>query len=522
MQKVWLTSGAGVRVEGDRPCAARWYNYSSFVCVCNASYCDAPPPTPALPVGSLAHYASSRCGQRLALRLRNFTDTDETESGAARLVVDASRQFQEMLGFGGGMTDSTAINIRALSRQAQMQLLRSYFGSSDGSAQYLLIRVPMGGTDFSVRNYTYDDSKKPDPSLKNFALQREDIEYKIPLIRMAQSLSDNGLKVHAAPWSAPRWMKTFNGTNGVSWLDSKYYQTWANYFVKFLKEYARRGVPVWGVSLQNEPTSGSVVNYGVNNMGWQPRWLRRFLERHLGPTLRRDRALAHTDIIIGEDIRQYLDWSEEILEGEAARRLTSGVAVHWYGDYETDPNMLDQLHSNHSGLYILYTEACYGPFMGSGFPSVRLGLWERAENYTSDIIQVVNHWTSGWEDWNMVVDTQGGPNWVGNYADASIVSNATADEFYKQPMYYAISHFSRFVPRGSRRIGLRVDSDGGSTDVESVAFLTPADQVVVVLQNKQSSRRSVVLSDPQLGESRLSLPAHSMHTVVYPRASNDV
>ncbi|XP_049774805.1 lysosomal acid glucosylceramidase-like isoform X1 [Schistocerca cancellata] len=519
---VWFASGAGTRVGGGQPCAARWYNYSSFVCVCNATYCDAPPSTPALSNGGIAHYTSSRCGQRLALRLRSFTDSSELRSGAARLRVDTSQQFQQMLGFGGGMTDSTAINIRALSSATQQHLLRSYFGSSDGSSQYSLIRLPMGGTDFSARNYTYDDSSKPDPSLKNFALQPEDIEYKIPLILMAQNLTNNGVKIHALPWSAPRWMKVYNGTSGISWLQSKYYQTWANYFVKFLKAYARRGVNVWAVSLQNEPTSGSVVTNGLNSMGWNPQWLRRFLVDYLGPTLRRESSLADMDIMIGEDIRNYLEWSEEILESKAAERLASGVAVHWYGDSETDPAVLDDLHRNHSGLFILYTEACYGPFLGTGYPAVRLGMWERAENYTSDIIQATNHWTSGWEDWNMVVNTEGGPSWIGNPADASIVSNSTADEFYKQPMYYAIAHFSRFVPRGSRRVSLQMDADANSTDVESVAFLTPQDDVVVVLQNKQGTRRSVVVSDPQLGEASLSLPAHSMHTLVYQRAGNTV
>ncbi|XP_049855320.1 lysosomal acid glucosylceramidase-like [Schistocerca gregaria] len=517
---VWFASGAGTRVEGGQPCAVRWYNYSSFVCVCNATYCDAPPPRPALSNGGIAHYTSSRCGQRLSLRLRSFKNPAELQSGAARLRVDTSQQFQRMLGFGGGMSDSTAINIRTLSSATQQQLLRSYFGNSDGSSRYSLIRLPMGGTDFSARNYTYDDSKTPDPTLKNFSLQPEDIEYKIPLLLLAQRLSGNGLKIHAAPWSAPRWMKAHNGTIGISWLQSRYYQTWANYFVKFLKEYARRGVDVWAVSLQNEPTSGAVVTNGLNSMGWSPQWLRRFLQDFLGPTLRRYSDLADTEIIIGEDNRDFLHWSAEILEGEAARRLTSGVSLHWYGNNVTDPSMLDELHWRHSDLFILYTEACYGPFLGTGYPAVRMGSWERAENYTSDIIQVTNHWTSGWEDWNMVVNTEGGPTWIGNHADASIVANSTADEFYKQPMYYAIAHFSRFVPRGSWRVSLQMDAY--FNDVESVAFLTPQDDVVVVLQNKQERRRSVVVSDPQLGEASLSLPAHSMHTLVYRRAGNTV
>lgn len=90
----------------------------------------------------------------------------------------------------------------------------------------------------------------------------------------------------------------------------------------------------------------------------------------------------------------------------------------------------------------------------------------------------MNHWSVGWVDWNMVLDKTGGPTVTNNKLDAPIIVNPETDEFYKQPLYYAIKHVSRFVDRGSFRISI---TDNNS--VNSTAFLTPSGETVVVLYN---------------------------------------
>ena len=92
----------------------------------------------------------------------------------------------------------------------------------------------------------------------------------------------------------------------------------------------------------------------------------------------------------------------------------------------------------------------------------------------------MNHWGIGWIDWNLVLDKEGGPNWIRNYVDAPIIVNPETDEFFKQPMYYALKHFSRFVERGSVRIAI----DNHLSSVSSTAFVTPSNEVVVVLYNR--------------------------------------
>ncbi|KAH7962696.1 hypothetical protein HPB52_017539 [Rhipicephalus sanguineus] len=103
------------------------------------------------------------------------------------------------------------------------------------------------------------------------------------------------------------------------------------------------------------------------------------------------------------------------------------------------PWVLDKVHKSYPDKFILPSEACTGYSMKER--GVKLGNWERAEEYASDILQDLNHWASGWTDWNLALDTGGGPTWVKNFVDSPIIVNATAEEFYKQPMYYALGHF---------------------------------------------------------------------------------
>ena len=97
------------------------------------------------------------------------------------------------------------------------------------------------------------------------------------------------------------------------------------------------------------------------------------------------------------------------------------------------------------------------------------------------ILEDLNHWMTGWIDWNIALDLEGGPNWAKNFVDAPIIVNATANEFYKQPMFYAIGHFSKFLPESSVRVELRAHWKRG---IESIAFKTPEDNIVIILYNR--------------------------------------
>ncbi|KOX77824.1 Glucosylceramidase [Melipona quadrifasciata] len=123
----------------------------------------------------------------------------------------------------------------------------------------------------------------------------------------------------------------------------------------------------------------------------------------------------------------------------------------------------------------------------------------------------MNHWGIGWVDWNLVLNKAGGPNWINNYVDAPIIVNPETDEFFKQPMYYALKHFSRFVERGS----VRIDLNNDLSNVKSTAFVTPSNEVVVVLYNQNNKEEDVVLKDPNNGSVCLKLLPYSINTIIY-------
>ncbi|VEN61153.1 unnamed protein product, partial [Callosobruchus maculatus] len=139
-----------------------------------------------------------------------------------------------------------------------------------------------------------------------------------------------------------------------------------------------------------------------------------------------------------------------LFENEAVEKYIDGIAIHWYADRFVSPKKLAQTYEEFPLKFMLASEASLGsiPLL----PHVVLGSWSRAERYAFDIMEDLNNYVGGWVDWNMVLDLTGGPTYIWNFLDASIVVNATAGEFYKQPYFYVIGHFSKLVPRSSVRI----------------------------------------------------------------------
>ncbi|KAK6112401.1 O-Glycosyl hydrolase 30 family protein [Brugia pahangi] len=435
-------------------------------------------------------------------------------TGVIRLGIDSKIRFQTIIGFGGAFTDAAGINIDSLSVSARNHLLQSYFGKT--GIQYTIGRVPIASTDFSTHAYSYDDSPN-DFALTNFSLAEEDFKFKIPYIKQAVSLTDGVLKLFASPWSAPGWMKTSGQMIGGGTLrgppNGSYHVTWANHYVKFLETYKKNGVTFWGLTVQNEPVSGIDLSYKWQTMYFSPKAEGDFIKNHLGPALRRSEVGRNISLMIMDDQRTQLPiWADVVLKDMEAAQYISGIAVHWYNDF-VPVSQLSETHSRHPNKFIFGTEACTGfkPFEHSPL----LGDWSRGEMYAHDIIQDLSHWMSGWTDWNLCLNLNGGPSFVKNYVDAPIIINATADEFYKQPMFYVMGHFSKFIPPGSVRIELHFYMK--PVLYEGVAFVTPAHQQVLVLLNR--GNKSVTFSVEDKAKNgmalRIQLESKSIATVIW-------
>ena len=167
--------------------------------------------------------------------------------------------FQKIKGFGGAVTDAAGHNIYSLSPDATKNILSAYFSPTAG-IEYNILRVPLAGTDFSLREYSYADEASNDFELNHFQLQSEDLNWKIPFVQAAKAISQKEISLFASPWSAPRWMKTNNDFKGNGTLigpeGGKYYQTWANYYLKFFQAYKEHNLTFWALTAQNEPTDG--------------------------------------------------------------------------------------------------------------------------------------------------------------------------------------------------------------------------------------------------------------------------
>ncbi|XP_018420734.1 PREDICTED: glucosylceramidase [Nanorana parkeri] len=500
-------------ISGSRPCVPDNFGQSSLVCRCNATYCDSLD-TINLPVlGTYSVYESSQSGKRLELSTGPIIKKHSAPSDLV-LTLNDKKKFQVMKGFGGAVTDSAALNILALSEGTRDNLLRSYF--SEEGIGYNILRVPMASCDFSTRIYTYLD-KEGDFSLESFSLQVEDTKLKIPIIQKAKTLSKRPISLFASPWTAPPWMKTNGDIKGKGTLKGspgdRYHKTWANYFIRFLDEYAKHNLTFWAVTVENEPTAGMIEGYPFQCLGFTPEQMRDFIAKDLGPAFANS---SHKDvqIMIIDDNRILLPyWAEVILSDLEAARYIHGIAVHWYLDAIIPADLsLGRTHDLYPEYFLFASEACAGAMPWD--KGVHLGSWKSGNQYSHRIIEDLNYHVTGWTDWNLALDISGGPTWVGNYVDSPIIVDLKKDVFYKQPSFYHMAHFSKFIPVGAQRVGLDASH---KNLLESVAFLCPDGSAVVVILNRESQDVKFSISDPALGAIETISPANSIRTYLWRR-----
>ncbi|XP_076102150.1 lysosomal acid glucosylceramidase-like [Mytilus galloprovincialis] len=492
-------------------CNQRSFGGNSFVCVCNASYCDYPEGVYKRGKTVYAQYQSAAQGGRLTQIIYYFEEMAAIQSNVIK--IDKNVTYQKIFGFGGAMTDAAGINIASLSNQTGDNLLKAYF-SKDG-IEYNIARIPMASCDFSTHPYSYNDNNDspPDYNQTKFSLAKEDLKYKVPYLKRAQELSNRTLLIFGSPWSAPAWMKTNNNMTGQGTLKGQpggsYYKSWAQYFVKFLDAYREQGLKLWGLTAQNEPTDGNIANFTFQAMGWTPQQQRDFIKLDLGPALHQG-GYKDVKLMVLDDQRLLLPyWADIVLSDPGARQYISGVAVHWYLDALAPVGSLDLTHKNNPDFFIFGTEACAEHIPLLPIPPVLLGDWARAQRYAHDIIQDLNHWVTGWTDWNIALDMKGGPNWVKNFVDSPVIVNAAKDEFYKQPMFYAMAHFSKFIPEGS----VRIEASCGS--LECVAVQRPDNGIVVIVLNRDYKETMMTIAAEDNGYINQKIPPFSIQTYLY-------
>uniref|UniRef100_A0A0A1XGL7 Glucosylceramidase n=1 Tax=Zeugodacus cucurbitae TaxID=28588 RepID=A0A0A1XGL7_ZEUCU len=439
--------------------------------------------------------------------------TDRLTSRSLKLRVNRSVEYQKIAGFGGAFTGTVSHLLGLLDQKLQDHIYKSYY-HKDGVG-FNMLRTPIGGCDFDLAPWAYNEEPRDDPKLSNFKKLDPRDEIKVEQMQRLKTVSDlKDLKIMAVAWSSPTWMKTNGRWTGIGLLKTEYYQAWADYHLKFIELMDAKNMPVWAISTGNEPLNGVVFFFFVHfmSLGWVPKNQAIWLNDFLGPTIRKSKY--KNVLIFGNDDQRY-SYPSWFIEMNRTRpgvlNYLDGLAVHWYWDDMFAPNLIDLTVRQLPGKMVLNTESCIGdkPWQTHG---PELGSWERGEYFARDILHNLQHSYNGWIDWNLVLDEQGGPNYVNNNVDASVIVNATnRAEIYKQPLFYSMGHFSKFVPEGSVRIEARMLS----LAVEAVAFKRPDQRIAVVLLNSEKRAVDVLLNDSVRGEIKINIPAQSWHTIVY-------
>jgi len=411
------------------------------------------------------------------------------------LWVDPNRAFQTMEGFGGAFTEAAAHNWLKLSPPQREAVLRAYFDPETGHG-YTLCRVHMNSCDFALGNYAHANTPG-DTALQDFRIDRDE-QALLPFLLAAQRVASSTIQLLVSPWSPPAWMKTNQQMNHGGSLLPEYRDAWARCYVRFIQAYAERGVPVWGVSVQNEPAATQRWDSCIYSAEEE----RDFVRDHLGPQLEAA-GLGHVKIVVWDHNRDLLvERAGTVYADPEAAKYVWGAGFHWYGEDHFDHVQL--VHDAWPDKQLLFTEGCQegGPHAGS---------WALGERYARSMINDINRWTVGWIDWNLLLDRHGGPNHVGNYCSAPILVDTEQDRFECQSSYHYIGHFSRFVKPGARRILCAASREA----LEATAFVNPDGGVVVIALNRTAQPLPFALSVG--GKSyRAALPARSIATLLLP------
>lgn len=429
-----------------------------------------------------------------------FTELTQPLETQISVFVDPTKTFQTVMGIGGAITDASAETFAKIPKDKQKEILEAYYDVNKGIG-YTLARTTIHSSDFSSGSYTY--IKEGDASLKSFSIDH-DRQYRIPMIKQAIAAAGGKLTLYASPWSPPAFMKTNNNMLKGGKLKPEFFQSWATYYTKFIKAYEKEGIPIWGISIQNEPmatqTWESCIYTGEEE--------RDFLKNFLGPTMHKE-GLSGKKIIAWDHNRDMLyQRASTVLNDPEAAKYVWGIGYHWYENWSGGEQMFNNLKLVHEAFpetNLIFTEGCK-----EKFDINRINDWKLGELYGTNMINDFNNGIVAWTDWNILLDETGGPNHVMNLCFAPIHANTKTGEVMYTNEYYYIGHFSKFVRPGAKRIACSPSRSA----INATAFVNTDGTYAVIVMNKGDEKLSYNLWIDGKAAEVESLP-HSIQTLVF-------
>ena len=418
-----------------------------------------------------------------------------SEVAADAIALDPGTPRQEILGFGGALTDATCYVISQLSPSTREAVLHDLF--APGEMALNVCRTCIGSSDYSRKAYTYDDSDQPDPELKKFTIDH-DKAYILPLLRDARKVNPD-LFLFSSPWSPPAWMKSSNTILGGG-MRKHSYEPYSRYFLKFLDAYKADGVVIDAVTVQNEVDADQ--DGRMPACQWGQEYEIEFVKDHLGPVLRK--AGLNTKIWVLD--HNYNLWGRAVAElsDPAAYEYIDGIA--WHG-YVGEPSAMTTVHNAFPQKNAYWTEG--GPDITA--PDYQTDFTHWAATFNG----ILNNWARSLTAWNVALDEKGNPN-IGPFPCGGVITidNATK-AITRSGQYWAFAHFSKHVRRGAKVFATNGVSEpagkGTEAAISHTGFRNPDGSFVVVLANSGPEKRVQLLNGDRSLE--IDLPADSVHTL---------
>jgi len=435
---------------------------------------------------------------------------------------------QTLHGIGTSFTESSAFVLAHLGNEERLEVMNRIY--SEQGANFSLARTVIGATDFSVEGkFSYDDVRD-DKQLANFSIAPDldgfsKQEYPgiqdagfdlLPMIKQALAIKhqqhDSDLKIIASAWTAPAWMKDiedwyipgsekndYQGNGGI--LKKGYEKYYADYLIKYLEQYKKQGVKIWGITPVNEPNGN---NGQWESMHFSAESQNEFIKHQLGPALHNSNN-ADVKLLMYDHNRDDLErWTQVLYNDDETAKYLFGAAVHWYeSSFKVHEDVFERVHNAFPQYEIIHTEGTIDDlgkdappgvmdpvrFKESGWFDNDSFWWNDnatdwaysatwtgvnaddhpaytpVHRYARNIIVSLNHWVSGWIDWNIVLDKDGGPNHVGNFCGAPIMIDTDSGYVYYTPVFYVLSQFSRTIRPGDKAVEVTSKVEQAGEDV---------------------------------------------------------
>lgn len=413
-------------------------------------------------------------------RTQSFDRTVLNFSGKACsssiITLNPTVRYQSMDGFGAAVTGSTCYNLMKMAPSERTRFLVRTFSEKEGLG-FSYIRISIGCSDFSLSEYTCCDT----PGIENFALQSEEKDYVIPILKEILAINPT-IKILGSPWTCPKWMKVNNLEEKKpfdSWtsgqLNPLYYKDYAAYFVKWIQAFGKEGIRIYSVTPQNEPLNSG--NSASLFMGWKEELA--FVREALGPAFKSagldTRIYAFDHNYNYDNMAEQNDYPVRMYDDEVAAAFLTGAAYHNYGGNSEE---LNDIQRQRPDKELIFTETS-------------IGMWNDGRNLQRRLIEdmrevalgTVNNWCKGVIVWNLMLDTERGPNREGGcrtcYGAVDIDKSDYKTMTYNSH-YYIIGHLSSVVKPGAFRIESKSDRDGG---LIYSAFENPDGTVAFVVLN---------------------------------------